>query len=64
MSGVAGDIPIGARLTLPSGNTIEVLRSDGDDWVCLYVRGRAEAMGEVVFSASRLRRWLDGETSR
>lgn len=58
------DLKAGAQMMLPSGNIVELVREDGLDWVCRYVRGRSEAMGEVAFSAARLKHWMNMETIR
>jgi len=47
---------IGMRVMLPSGNIVELLLTDGAEWVCTYTEF-ARARGEVNFTGTWLRRW-------
>ena len=49
-------LSIGMRVMLPSGNIVELVLTDGAEWVCEYTEF-ARARGEVNFTGTWLRRY-------
>ncbi len=46
----------GLRVMLPSGNIVQLVRLEGDEWTCTYTM-MARARGEVIYSVKFLCRF-------